>query len=247
MQCLITVPELDLEMMSIPAGTFAMGSPPDEEGREVFGNEGPRTAVTITKPFWLGKTQVTQAQWVAVMGDNPSYFKGYDLPVEQVSWNDAANFCEKLNEMTRVTLPDGHHYTLPTEAQWEYACRAGTTTRFFYGNDSGYSHLGSYAWYGENSTGKTHAVGGKLPNGWGLHDMYGNVMEWCLDWDGDYTGGSVSDPQGPDWSSVGRVQRGSRWDDSADYCRSAVRSAQLDCYTKRDLGFRVALSPVPSK
>ena len=126
----ITIPGLNLDMMAIPAGTFVMGSPPDEDGR--FPDEDLQTTVTITKPFWLGKTEVTQSQWKAVMGNNPSHFKGYNLPVEQVSWNDAVAFCEKLNEMKRDTLPDGYRYTLPTEAQWEYACRAGTTTRFYH-------------------------------------------------------------------------------------------------------------------
>ena len=118
------VPELKMEMMPIPEGTFLMGKPFS------FYGEGPQRRVTITKPFWLGKTEVTQALWKAVMGNNPSYFKGDDLPVEKVSWNDAVAFCEKLNEMKRDTLPAGYHYTLPTEAQWEYACRAGTTHDF---------------------------------------------------------------------------------------------------------------------
>ena len=241
----ITIPGLNLDMMAIPAGTFVMGSPNDEEGRD--DGEGPRTTVTITKPFWLGKTEVTQSQWKVVMGNTQSIFKGDDLPVEQVSWNDAVSFCEKLNEMKRDTLPAGYRYTLPTEAQWEYACRAGTTTRFSYGNDTGYSQLGSYAWYDNNSSGKTHPVGDKLPNGWGLYDMHGNVWEWCLDWKGDYTGGSVSDPQGPQ-SGAERVNRGGGWLNIAGRdCRSAFRFGFEPEASLFDIGFRVALSSVPSE
>ena len=241
----ITVPEHDLKMMPIPAGTFLMGSPKDEEGRDNI--EGPQTTVTITKPFWLGKTEVTQSQWKVVMGNNPSSFKGDDLPVEMVSWNDATAFCKKLNEMKRDTLPAGYHYKLPTEAQWEYACRAGTTTRFSYGNDTGYSQLGSYAWYDDNSSGKTHPVGDKLPNGWRLYDMHGNVWEWCLNRISDfYPGGNVSDPQGPQ-SGVDRVIRGGSWHDLARYCRSADRAGDWPGLTLNFLGFRVALSSVPSE
>jgi formylglycine-generating enzyme required for sulfatase activity len=239
-----TIPGLNLEMKPIPAGTFVMGSPSDEQDRD--SDEGPQTRVTISKPFWLGKTEVTQAQWKAVMGNNPSYFKGDDLPVEEVSWTDAVAFCEKLNEMKRDTLPAGYHYTLPTEAQWEYACRAGTTTRFSYGNDTGYSQLGSYAWYDENSSSKIHPVGEKLPNRWGLHDMHGNVFEWCLDWYGEYPGGSITDPQGPQ-SGTSRVLRGGGWYVNARVCRSAVRLWFRPVSTYTLLGFRVALSSVPSE
>ena len=239
-----TLPELDLEMMPIPSGTFVMGSPSDEQDRD--SDEGPQTTVTITKPFWLGKTEVTQSQWKAVMGNTPSRRNGDDLPVESVSWNDAVAFCEKLNEMKRATLPAGYHYTLPTEAQWEYACRAGTTTRFYYGDDPSYSQLGQYAWYADNSSRKTHPVGEKLPNGWGLHDMHGNVWEWCLDRYRDYPGGSVSDPQGPQSGSL-RVFRGGSWHRIARDCRSANRFRYGPGRTLDYLGFRVALSSVPSE
>ncbi|MDC0300285.1 formylglycine-generating enzyme family protein [Verrucomicrobia bacterium] len=238
----ITIPGLNLELMPIPVGTFVMGSPNDQEGRD--DGIGPRSTVTITKPFWLGKTEVTQSQWKAVMGNNPSRFKGDDLPVEQVSWNDAVAFCEKLNEVARDTLPDGYHYTLPTEAQWEYACRAGTTTRFYYGDDD--NQLGNYAWYYDNSSLKTHPVAEKLPNGWGLYDIHGNVWEWCLDWYGDYQGGSITDPQGPQ-SGPDRVNRGGCWRDGARYCRSVFRYGYWPGNTNYALGFRVALSSVPSE
>jgi len=240
-----TIPGLNLEMKPIPAGTFVMGSPNDEEGRDDV--EGPQTTVTITKPFWLGKTEVTQSQWKVVMGNNPSWFKGDDLPVEMIYWNDAAAFCEKLNEMKRDTLPAGYRYTLPTEAQWEYACRAGTKTRFSYGNDTGYSQLGSYAWNKDNSPSKAHSVGEKLPNAWGLHDMHGNVWEWCLDWIGKYPGGSITDPQGPQSGPSHRVNRGGSWWYGARDCRSATRSGLRPDFASPDLGFRVALSSVPSE
>ncbi|MDB4663166.1 formylglycine-generating enzyme family protein [bacterium] len=239
----ITIPGLNLEMMPIPAGTFLMGSPNDEEGRD--NDEGLHT-VTITKPFWLGKTEVTQALWKAVMGNNPSRFMGDDLPVEKVSWTDAVAFCEKLNEMKRDTLPAGYHYTLPMEAQWEYACRAGTITQFSYGNDTGYSQLGSYVWCGDNSSSGTHPVGEKLPNDWGLYDMHGNVWEWCLDWYGEYPGGSITDPQDPQ-SGTYRVLRGGGWGSHARFCRSALRNGYGPGDTSRDLGFRVALTTVPSE
>jgi formylglycine-generating enzyme required for sulfatase activity len=148
--------------------------------------------------------------------------------------------------MKRDTLPDGYHYTLPTEAQWEYACRAGTTTRFYYGDDAGFNQLWRYAWYDDSSSSKTRPVGGKLPNGWGLYDMHGNVHEWCLDWYGDYQGGSVSDPQGPQ-SGTFRVRRGGGWEYIAGRCRSANRDGNSPSITHDYLGFRVALSSVPSE
>jgi formylglycine-generating enzyme required for sulfatase activity len=239
-----TVPELDLEMMPIPAGTFLMGV-----SGFIFGQddgEGPQTTVTITKPFWLGKTEVTQAQWKIVMGSGPSGFKGSDLPMTHINWHDAVAFGEKLNEMKRDTLPAGYHYTLPTEAQWEYACRAGTTTRFYFGDDPGYSQLGQYAWYSDNSSGKKHPVGKKLPNEWGLYDMHGNVGEWCLDRHDYYLGGSVSDPQGPQ-SGFWRVIRGGGWSYPAYNCTSTFRDMDTPDAWFGLLGFRVALSPVPSE
>ena len=240
----ITIPGLNLEMMPIPAGIFVMGSPNVEEGR--LDVEGPQTTVTITKPFWLGKTEVTQSQWKTVMDNNSSDFTGDNLPMVNVDWHDAVVFCEKLNNRKRDTLPAGYRYTLPTEAQWEYACRAGTTTRFYYGDDPGYIELEKYAWYRNNSSRKIHAVGGKLPNGWGLYDMYGNVLEWCLDWKGDFTGGSVSDPQGPQ-SSTYRVLRGGCMLDLARRCRSALRTWFRPGDSGSYAGFRVALSPIPSE
>jgi formylglycine-generating enzyme required for sulfatase activity len=242
----ITIVDLSMKLMEIPAGTFVMGSPDSEVDRGR--NAEPLTTVTITKPFWLGATEVTQGQWKAVMGNNRSRFKINDqFPVERVSWNDAVAFCDKLNQMYGNSLPPGYRYSLPTEAQWEYACRAGTTTRFFFGDDLDYNKLGQYAWYRNNSEGESHSVGEKLPNDWGLYDMHGNVWEWCSDWySASYPGGNVTDPQGP---GSGRfrllVLRGGSWDESARICRSAVRNGWSADYWNDDLGFRVALSSVP--
>ncbi len=186
----------------IPAGTFMMGSNEKDY-------EKPIHQVTITKPFYLGVYQVTQKEWQAVMGNNPSKFKGRNRPVEQVSWDDCQEFCRKLSQKEGVT------YRLPTEAEWEYACRAGTKKRYYWGNDFN----GDYAWWHDNSGGQTHDVGTRKPNAWGLHDMIGNVWEWCNDWcEGDYyqycvDNNIVDDPQGPDTGSY-RVLRGGSWNNN---------------------------------
>jgi formylglycine-generating enzyme required for sulfatase activity len=231
-----TVPDLNLEMAYIRPGTFTMGSPASESGRS--DDEGPQTQVTLTKSYWLGKTEVTQAQWEALMGNNPSSFKGADRPVEQVSWNDAMQFCRKLTERERAAgrLSESYEYALPTEAQWEYACRAGTTGQY-----AGDGNLGDMGWYGGNSGNTTHPVGQKQPNAWGLYDMHGNVWEWCLDWYGNYPGGSVRDPTGPS-SGTNRVLRGGCWNIYAFYCRSAYRSRLVPGYRNNILGFRLALA-----
>ncbi len=228
-----------IKLVQIPAGTFLMGSPPDEAGRS--NNEGPQTRVTLTKDFYLGATDVTQGQYEAVMGTNPSYFKaaGPDAPVENVTWDEAMAFCQKLTERERAAgrLPDGYIFTLPTEAQWEYACRAGTTGP--YAGD-----LDTMAWYVQNSSKTTHPVGAKQPNAWGLFDMHGEVWEWILDWYGDYPGGSVTDPTGPT-SGTNRVHRGGSWSNAAVDCRSADRHGDLASDRRsHSLGFRVALSSI---
>jgi formylglycine-generating enzyme required for sulfatase activity len=189
---------IGMKFVLIPAGEFTMGSPENEQGRD--SNE-PQHKVKITKPFYMQTTEVTQAQWKAVMGNNPSYFKGNDLPVETVSWDDAQEFIKKLS------AKEGVKYRLPTEAEWEYACRAGSTTKFYFGEDE--SKLDEYAWYHNNSDGKTHPVGQKKPNAWGLYDMHGNVWEWCQDWYGAdyYKNSPAEDPQGPA-SAESRVLRG---------------------------------------
>lgn len=234
-----TVPGVGMELMPIPAGRFVMGSPSRESGRSK--DEGPQTTVTISRGFWLGKTEVTQGQWQALMGSNPSRFKGANLPVEWVSWDEAMEYARQLTEREREAgrLPDGFVYTLPTEAQWEYACRAGTTTRYYTGQSE--ADLERAGRYGANSGGSTRPVGTKVANAWGLFDMHGNVWEWCLDWYGDYPGGSVTDPRGP-MAGSGRVNRGGSWGNSAVSCRSAFRSRSGQGYRDNYLGFRLALS-----
>ena len=213
-----------MKMVWCPPGSFLMGSPSGEPGRDT--DEMPHR-VTLTKGFWMAKTPVTQRQWKSVMGDNPSRFKGDDLPVENVSWNDCQEFCRRCREA-------GVDLRLPTEAQWEYACRAGTT-----GPYAGSANLDVMGWYGGNSRQKTHPVGQKQPNAWGLHDMHGNVLEWCAEWYGDYPDGSVTDPKGAS-SGWGRVARGGSWNNSVTYCRSAYRFNYFPSCTSGSLGFRPA-------
>ena len=234
----ITLPNnVALDLVWIPSGTFTMGSPLSEGG---YSNERPAHMVTISKGFWLGKTLVTQGQYQAVMGINPSDFTtvGADAPVDTVSWDDAMEFCRKLTEQERAAgrLPKGYAYTLPTEAQWEYACRAGTTGAL-------YGNLDDIAWYYGNSGDSTHPVGQKQPNAFGLYDMIGSVWEWCSDWfDNDYSDANVTDPVGPD-SGANRVVRGGWWGLTAVYCRSAFRSDYDPSIHFNFLGFRLALAP----
>ena len=213
----------------IPAGKFTMG-----EGNNAH-------EVTLTEPFQMGVHEVTQAQYEQVMGVNPSKFKGANNPVEEVSWEDAVEFCRKLSELP-AEKEAGNVYRLPTEAEWEYACRAGTTTMYSFGDVE--SDLGDYAWYRDNSGDKAHPVGGKKPNAWGLYDMHGNVWEWCLDWYGDYPSGPVTDPMGAASGSYSfSVFRGGGWSLIAEYCRSASRSRREPSFRSNLLGFRVSLSP----
>ncbi len=250
---------VELVLNYIPPGTFMMGSPEDERGR--FAEET-QHEVTLTQGYWLGKYPVTQAQYDAVMGTNPSRWEGADLPVEQVSWNDAMEFCAKLtaSEKAAGRLPEGYEYTLPTEAQWEYACRARTTTAFNNGTnisseEQGWEeepcpNLDEVGWYEYNSDSKTHPVGQKLPNAWGLYDMHGNVWEWCLDcckWDEcidemvtDTYEDGIKDPLCT--TGMDRVIRGGSWFNCANRCRSAYR--YCDFPGRYDIGFRVALSCV---
>jgi len=235
-----------LNMVWITPGAFLMGSPAMEAGR--VDNEGPQTQVTLTKGFWLGECEVTQGQWRAVMGSNPSYFSsaGKNGPVEQVAWDEAMTFCQKLTAQERAMgrLPEDYAFTLPTEAQWEYACRAGTTGPYA-------GNLDAMAWYKKNSGQKTQPVGTKQPNAWGLYDMQGNVKNWCADWYTDeLPGGSVTDPIGlPSANNIrAHVYCGGSWGEVAEYCRSAVHSCLLEGGNQRSrfIGFRVALSPVPA-
>ncbi len=228
-----------LEMVLIPAGTFTMGSPDNEQGR--WSNEGPQHQVTLTRDFYLGKYEVTQAQWQAVMGSNPAidyYGKGDNYPVYYMSWDDCQTFITRLNGMGLGT------FSLPTEAEWEYACRAGTTTRFYWGDDLDYSQIGQYEWYsGNNSPYGTKEVGLKLPNAWGLFDMSGNVVEWCGDLYSSiyYTSNAQTDPTGPTEGSY-RVIRSGYWFDDGRHCRSAFRNSFLPSYAIDIVGFRLRRS-----
>jgi formylglycine-generating enzyme required for sulfatase activity len=219
-----------MKLVRIRPGKFMMGSPDSEQGR---GNtESPQHEVVITKPFYMGVTEVTQAQYEAVMGTNPGQFKGPMNPVESVPWDEAVEFCRKLSGKT------GKTFRLPTEAEWEYACRAGTKTRFSFGDSE--SVLGDYAWYKSNSGGKTNPVGQKKPNAWGLYDMQGNVWEWCADWLGPYSSKASVDPQGADPGGA-RVLRGGAWfsDDTGNF-RCAFRHDRDPASRGIHRGFRCA-------
>ena len=233
-----------MEFVRIPAGSFRMGSPPSEEGRD--DNEGPVHEVRITKPFYMGKYEVTQAQWKAVMGTTvhqqraksviPLNLKGEgpEHPMYYVSWEEAAEFCKRL----------GRKFRLPTEAEWEYACRAGSKTRFHYGDDPNYSELDQYAWYYGKSDNKTHPVGQKKPNAWGLYDMHGNVKEWCSDryavLGGYKVSKNVDDSKLP-YKFFDNVIRGGNWLWKPEKCRSASRSGSM--YIRIDwIGFRVVFT-----
>ena len=195
-------------------------------------HEKPVHTVRISTPFYLGQYEVTQGQWQAIMGDNPSRFRGdVKLPVESVSWEDVQEFIRRLN-----TREGGSRYRLPTEAEWEYAARAGTTTAYSFGDDPG--RLGDYAWFADNAGDRTHPVGQKNPNPWGLYDMHGNVWEWVQDWHGAYAAGAAVDPAGPS-SGSNRVNRGGGWNGDAVYCRSARRSYGAAGNRSGNLGLRL--------
>jgi formylglycine-generating enzyme required for sulfatase activity len=198
-----------IEFVLIRPGSFSMGS---EKGEE------PVHTVTISKPFYLGKYEVTQEQWQALMGVNPSEFKGPKNPVESVSWEDCQAFVEKLNAKAGAGA-----FRLPTEAEWEYACRAGTSTEFCFGDAK--AALGEYGWYKGNSESKTHPVGTRRPNAWGLYDMHGNVREWCQDGYGDYGADAATDPKGREGDTT-RVHRGGAWEDDSGDCRAASRHGE---------------------
>jgi formylglycine-generating enzyme required for sulfatase activity len=214
-----------MTFVRIPAGEFRMGS---TDGHD---DERPVHTVRISQPFYLGIHAVTQGQWEVVM-DNPSRFTGDpNRPVERVSWEDVQAFISRLNAREGRTL-----YRLPTEAEWEYAVRAGSTTAYCFGDHS--HRLGEYAWYSENASGQTHPVGTRQPNVWGLYDMHGNVWEWVQDWYGKYTAEPVTDPQGPASGSF-RVVRGGSWRDDARLGRSAYRDDGAPGTRVDILGFRL--------
>jgi formylglycine-generating enzyme required for sulfatase activity len=243
-------------LVDIPAGTFLMGSPATEPERADW--EGPQTRVTLTYAFRMGKYEVQQAEYQAVMGTNPSYYAGHtNRPVEQVTWDDAMEYCRRLTEAQRSAgcLPAGRVYRLPTGAEWEYACRAGTTNAFGLGLAlrSGMANFDAYFEYDE-SVGtienpsdvfldRTTSVGSYAPNAWGLYDMHGNVWEWCLDgWSSQLSGRTATDPYTPS-TGTDRVIRGGCWYDSARFCRSAYRLRATEQLYGSDLGFRVVLAP----
>ena len=225
-----TVNGVSFEMVRVEGGTFRMGATSEQED-EADSNEKPVHSVTLSS-YYIGKTEVTQVLWEAVMGINPSRFKGDYLPVENVSWDDCQEFIRKLNSMT------GQNFRLPTEAEWEFACRGGNNSCGY--KYSGSNNLGSVAWYDENSGGQTHRVATKAPNELGIYDMSGNVWEWCGDWYANYTSNSQSNPSGPQSGSA-RVFRGGSWDDRARDCRSSIRFIINPAYRFGSLGLRLAL------
>ncbi len=233
----IIVRSINYKMVYIKPGTFIMGSPSEEPERD---DDETQHMVTLTQGFYMGVTEVTQAQWEKVMGNNPSHHKDCDdCPVEEVSWQDCQKFIKKLNRIEGTGK-----YRLPTEAEWEYACRAGTTTPF----DAGRCLLMDQANYdGKHPLpgcqkglyrGRTVPVASFAPNAWGLFDMHGNVWEWCQDWYGDYPSGHARDPEGPSSGSY-RVFRGGSWNCYARGCRSASRSRYIPAYRGSDIGFRL--------
>jgi formylglycine-generating enzyme required for sulfatase activity len=233
-------------MVRINGGTFTMGSPSNEPNRMI--GEGPQHQVTVSS-FYMGKYEVTQKEYQEVMGTNPSRFKGDNLPVEQVSWYDAVEYCNKrsqkegltpaytINETNVTWNRNANGYRLPTEAEWEYACRAGTTTAYNTGANMSYNA----GWCYENSDRKTHPVGQKSANAWGLYDMHGNVYEWCWDWYGSYSSGSQTDPAGAVTGSY-RVRRGGNWSILGHALRSAQRGVGSPSNRYEDSGFRVVRS-----
>ncbi len=229
---------MTMTLVRIPPGSFLMGSPETEKDRR--DNEGPQHEVTITKPFYMGTGEVTQAEWKAVIGTEPWSWMTKNNPAcaaSHISWDDATAFCRRLSRLT------GRAVRLPTEAEWAYACRAGTSTRFWYGDDPDYSDLGKYARYAGNTTARDEnwAHRGRWkPNAWGLCDMHGNVWEWCSDWYSSYASAKAVDPQGPA-TGTSRVLRGGYWS-SGGGCRSARRQGCDPRARGPTLGFRIVVS-----
>jgi len=236
---------IGMKLVLIPNGTFQMGSPIEEVGR---GIDEEQHQVTISKDYYLGVTEVTQGQYEKVMGTNPSYFQKQRkrdssmCPVENVSWDDAVEFCKRLSDLPEEKKA-GRVYRLPTEAEWEYACRAGSKTAYSFGASA--KSLGDYAWCSTTNDFpiyQPHPVRQKKPNAWGLYDMHGNVWEWCSDWYGDYPKGAANDPTGAKEGSL-RVLHGGSWGYQAAGCRSATRLRDAPSNRHSFYGFRVALSP----
>ena len=254
------IQDINLEMIKCPAGKFMMGSPKEEYSKakndihkyhkKVFGFEYNEKLhlVNITKPFYIGKYEVTQKQYSSLTGKNPSRFQNDNKPVEKVTHDEAKAFCDQLNSKYSNLIPKGYKFALPTEAQWEYACRAGTKTALNNDKDlTDYNktcqNLNEIAWNMYNCGKSTSDVGKKKPNSWGIYDMHGNVWEWCNDWYGEYPDKEVIDPIGPA-SGKDKVNRGGSCGDGPSRCRSASRDF---CNPKMSgclLGFRVALVPI---
>ena len=226
----VSLDDIMRNMVYVEGGTFTMGA--TSEQKKPDDDEKPTHRVSLSS-FYIGKYEVTQALWKAVMGSNPSRFEGDNLPVERVSWNDCQTFLRKLNAMT------GKNFRLPTEAEWEFSARGGNLSRGY--QYSGSKKIDDVAWYRNNSGSKTHNVGTKAPNELGIYDMSGNVWEWCQDWYGDYHGYSQTNPTGPS-SGSSRVFRGGSWNGRARFCRVACRNDFTPDYGGNALGFRLALS-----
>jgi formylglycine-generating enzyme required for sulfatase activity len=226
---------IGMKFVLIPPGEFMMGSPESEQGREL---DETQHKVTLTKPFYIGMGEVTQEQGLIVVGTTPSQFKGLQNPVEMLSWDEAMAYCELLSALPEEEAA-GRVYRLPTEAEWEYACRAGTETDYGFG--SGAKDISFFAWHDGNSDDKTHPVGQGSPNSFGLYDINGNVWEWCADWYGTYPEGPVIDPSGPN-IGLDRVCRGGGWDSSLTEFRSASRDSDDPSGRNSSQGFRLVLS-----
>ena len=220
---------LGIHFVRIEPGEFLMGASASEAGH---GSWATQHHVKLTKPYWMATTEVTQAQWKAVMGSNPSNHQADDHPVEQVTWTEAVEFCNRLS------AKEGKRYRLPTEAQWEYACRAGSGTEYYTG--SGEAALRQAGWFNANSDNQTHAPAGKSPNAWGLYDMHGNVWEYCSDGYADLTGADAIDPVG-DPNASEHVVKGGGWDNEAEMCRSANRGKLGPNSRLVDVGMRLCL------
>ena len=225
-----TVRGVSFEMVRVEGGTFRMGATYEQEG-DAERDEKPVHSVTLSS-YYIGKTEVTQALWQAVMGSNPSGFECADLPVENVSWNDCQEFIQKLNSLT------GRNFRFPTEAEWEFACRGGNNSRGY--KYSGSNNLGNVAWYDDNSDNQSRLVATKAPNELGIYDMSGNVFEWCSDWYADYTSYSQTNPKGPH-SGACRVIRGGCWGSFVRNCRSSLRFNRYPTDRYGYLGLRLAL------
>jgi len=225
-------PRVKMELVLLPAGEFVMGSHDDE----------PPHRVEITTPFYMGRYSVTQAHWVAIMGSNPAHFKdGDELPIETITWEACVNFCQKLSSVM------GRHARLPSEAEWEYACRAGSNTAYSFGEAT--EELDQYGWYRDNANGTSHPVGRKNPNAWGLYDMHGGIDEYCQDlWHPNYVGAPAD---GSAWIESGekgmRVLRGGSWYDLAEHCCSPHRNYYDSAEPSEDHGFRVVVTAFESR